>query len=94
MIQLTCQKHAPANDGYEEVACLGDKLEGAVQMEQCEDVLHQIKLHLLSKPCRSIVTLLRLQHISLLSCSIHDHPSHIAAAMHTFCTTSMLTMRL
>ena len=36
----TSQEHAPANDRDQKVAGLRDKLEGAVEMEQCEDVLH------------------------------------------------------
>jgi len=42
---LACQKHAPANNGYQEIACLGNKLEGPVEVKQCEDVLQtNIKL--------------------------------------------------
>ena len=35
----TCQKHAPANNGNEEVGRLGHKLEWPVQVKESEDVL-------------------------------------------------------
>ena len=37
--QRTCEEHAPADDGDVEDGRLGDELEGAVQVEQREDVL-------------------------------------------------------
>lgn len=37
---LACQEHTPSNDGDEEVAGLRNKLEGAVEVEQSEDVLY------------------------------------------------------
>ena len=39
--RLAGQEHAPTNDGDEKYASLGYEFEGAVQMEQREDVLRQ-----------------------------------------------------
>jgi hypothetical protein len=38
---LTCKKHGPAHDGYEEVAGLADELEGSLEMKQRVDVLQR-----------------------------------------------------
>ena len=37
---MTCQEHAPTNDGNDEIAGLGHKLEWAIEVEQGENVLH------------------------------------------------------
>lgn len=38
---LTCQKHAPSDNGVEEDAGLRNKLEGTTEMEQGENILHK-----------------------------------------------------
>ena len=35
---VTRKKHAPSNDRNQEIRCLGDKFEVAVQMEQCVNI--------------------------------------------------------
>ena len=45
-------------------------------------------------PGRSIVTLLRLQHMHSPVQHVQQSTAKVAAAMHTFSTTCMLTMRL